>query len=212
MSLCDENCADFTLTPISKASCEIEERKRALRRLGFYKCDTTIPDPYTCVALEALMAPVAPGTPALVFSNELQDVIFAEPTKVAREISDTRAEYQITVSRDLTFKDRIAVNFDALGAASSYYDYEWWKNIYNLRHRLNVLFLWDDNTITVPRKQGQLEALPSVFDIYLNTEKVQNGFIVEFKQGLVKFLGDPLFFNKPAGPALTTCPNLAGLY
>jgi hypothetical protein len=193
------------------AACDVKERKRALKRLGFYKCDITIPDPYDCAALEALMKPASPGTPSLVFSNELQDVQFADPTKVTREISDVRPEYEITASRDITFKDRIAVDLDAQGAASPFYDYTWWKNIKNLSTRLNILLLWDDNTITVPRKEGSLEGLPNVFDIYLNQEKVQNGFIVEFKQGLARFLGDPLDFNKP-GIKLDTCPALSGLF
>lgn len=211
MSLCNDNCADYTLTPILSASCEINERKRWLKRLGFYKCNLTIPSTFDCAALEALMAPEAPGTPGLVFTNELQDAIFAEPTKVTREVTDSRPEYEIIASRDLDFKDRIAVDFDAAGAASPYYDYTWWKNISNLRNRLNILFLWNDNTITVPRVTGGLAGLPNVFDIYLNYEKVQNGFIVEFKQGKAKFLGDPLNFNMP-GIDLSTCPSLAGLY
>jgi len=210
MSLCNSNCTDFDLTPILSSFCDIKERKRSLKRLGFYKCDITIPSNYDCAALAALMAPES-GTPGLVFSYEIQDAVFAEPTKVTREISDSRPEYEFTASRDLDFKDRIAVDFDAAGVASPYADYTWWKNIKNLRSRLNILFLWSDNTITVPRVEGSLEGLPNVFDIYVNYEKVQNGFIVEYKQAKAKFLGDPLDFNVP-GLNLSTCPALAGLY
>lgn len=211
MSICNSNCTDFSLTPILSSSCDFKERKRSLKRLGLYKCDITIPDNYDCTTLAALMAPAANGTPGLVFTNELQDAAFAEPTKVTREISDSRPEFEITASRDLDFKDRIAVDLNAAGNASPYADYTWWKQIKNLRSRLNILFLWSDNTITVPRIEGSLEGLPNVFDIYLNYEKVQNGFIVEFKQGKAKFLGDPLDFNIP-GINLSTCPELAGLY
>lgn len=211
MSICNSNCTNFDLTPILSSVCDIKERKRSLKRLGFYKCDITIPSNYDCAALAALMAPASPGTPGLVFSNELQDAAFAEPTKVTRELTDSRPEFEITASRDLTFKDRIAVDLDAAGNASPYTDYTWWKNIKNLSSRLNLLFLWSDNTITVPRIAGSLEGMPNVFDIYLNYEKVQNGFIVEFKQGKAKFLGDPLDFNAP-GSDLSTCEALAGLY
>jgi hypothetical protein len=189
----------------------VQERKVWVKRLGFYKCDITIPEPYACADLEALMAPEAPGTPGLVFTNELQDAIWAEPTKVTREISDSRPEFEITASRDLDFKDRIAVDFDAQGAASPYADYTWWKNIRNLKTKLNILILWSNNKITVPRVEGSLEGLPNSFDIYLNYEKVQNGFIVEFKQGKARFLGEPLDFSIP-GIDLSTCPALAGLY
>lgn len=211
MSLCPSDCTDFTLTTITQGDCKKQERKKALKRLGFYKCDVTIPDNYTCANLLALMKPTSPATPALVFSNLLQDVQFAEPTMVTREVADSLPEYEIVASRDLTFKDRIAVDIDAAGAASPYADYSWWKNITDYAGSLNVLFLWDDNTITVPRSNDGLTGLPSTINSFLNFEKVQNGFIVEFKQGKVKFLGDPLQFTKP-GVSLSTCPDLAGLY
>ena len=211
MGLCPDACADYTLTPILNAACKLEERKRFIKRFGFYKCNITIPDPYDCDGLKAIMAPTAPATPGLVFSNELQGVTIAEPTKVARELSDYRPEYEQTVSRQITFNDRIAVDLDASGASSPYYDYDWWKNIYNLRNQLNILFLMDDDTLVIPRKPGILEGLPVQLDIFINQEKVQNGFIAEFKQGTLTFQGDPLLFNKP-GISLSTCPDLAGLY
>lgn len=210
-SICASDCVDFTLTTIADASCLKKERKKNLKRLGFYKCDVTIPDNYTCANLLALMKPVAPATPALVFSNELQDVQFAEPTLVSREISDSLPEFEMVVSRDVDFKDRIAVDIDALGAAAPYSDYTWWKTIQDYASALNVLLLWDDNSITVPRAGDGLTGLPNTLRTFLNFEKVQNGFIVELKQGKVKFLGDPLQFTKP-GISLSTCPDLAGLY
>lgn len=211
MSICNSNCTNFDLTPILSATCDVKERRKGLKRLGFYKCDITIPDNIDCASLAALMAPAAPGSPGLIFSNELQDVSFAEPTLVTRELSDSRPEYEFIASRELTFKDRIAVDFDAAGNASPYADYTWWKDINNLRNKLNVLLLWSDNTITIPRVEGSLEGLPAVFNVYLMHEKVQNGFVVEFKQGKVKFLGDPLNFNAPAFD-LTSCPEITGLF
>lgn len=210
-SLCASDCTDFALTTITNAACKTKERRRNLKRIGFYKCDVTIPDNYTCANLLALMKPTSPATPALVFTNELQDVQFAEPTMVTRELSDSRPEYEMVVSRDVDFKDRIAVDLDALGAAAPYTDFSWWKNIQDNSTTLNVCFLFDDDTLEIPRAADGLTGLPNTFRIYRNFEKVQNGFIVELKQGKIKFLGDPLQFNKP-GISLSTCPDLAGLF
>lgn len=211
MSLCNSDCADFTLTPILSAACKIVERKRALKRIGFYKCDVTIPSEVDCDAIVALMKPTAPATPALVFSNELQDVAFADPTTVSREISDTRPEYIEIVSRALTAKDRIALDFDAAGAAAPFYDWSWWKNINNLSTMLNILFLFDDGTMEIPRQPGSLFGLPQTLQVWRGQEKVQNGYIAELKSISINFLGDPLGFDAPT-ISLNTCPDLAGLF
>ncbi|WP_346318188.1 hypothetical protein [Chitinophaga sp. YIM B06452] len=160
------------------------------------------------------MKPVAPDTPGLVFSNELQGVEIQDPEVIQRELSDSKPEYEAVVSRTINFNDRIAVNINPAGVDTPYYDYTWWEDINNLSNSLNVLFLMTDGSsdfIRVPRKQGSLEGLPATFRTGLSYEKVQNGFIVEFKKGVLKFYGDPLFFNKPS-IALNTCPDLAGLY
>lgn len=211
-SLCNDACADFTLTTILSAACKIDERRRALKRIGFYKCNITIPDTPDCAALAALMAPTGVGaTPGLVFSNELQDVAFADPTTVSREISDTRPEFIKKVSRQLTAKERIGLDIDAAGAPAKFYDWSWWKNIDNVATQLNFLLLYDDGTLEIPRAEGSLVGMPATLQVWRGQEKVQAGYIVDLKSLSINFLGDPLSFDAPT-ISLNTCPDLAGLF
>lgn len=208
MGLCPSQCADFDLVEIKAASCKLAYRKMNIKAIGFYKCDVVLPSPLTCVNLEPLMT----GTEkSLVFSNELVNVTIGEPEVETRKISDCRPEEEEIVAREVSFQDRIKVDVTALGAASPFADYAFWKDKKDHSAQLNFVFVMCDGSLIVPREKGSLNGLSATFSMFLNYEALTKGGAIEFKQGKLKFDGDPLDFIIPE-LNLNDCPALAGLW
>lgn len=206
--LCPAQCADFDIVEIKSASCALVYRKTNIKAVGFYKCSVVLPSPLTCANLEPLMTG---ASKALVFSNELVNVQIGEPTIETRKLSDCRPEMEEIVERDITFQDRIKVDVDSLGAATPFNDYRFWKNKVSHSAQLNFCFVMCNGNLIVPREPHSLNGLSAAFTIHLNYEVLSKGGAIEFKQGKLKFLGDPLDFIIPE-LNLNDCPILAGLW
>ena len=208
MGLCPNQCADFNIVEIKAASCKLVYRKMNIKAIGFYKCNVVLPSPLTCANLEPLMTG---ANKALVFSNELVNVSVGEPQVETRKLSDCRPEEEEIVEREITFQDRIKVDVDALGNNSPFADYAFWKDKKDHSAQLNFCFVMCDGSLIVPREKNSLNGLSATFSVFLNYEALSKGGAIEFKQGKLKFLGDPLDFIVP-DLNLNDCPALAGLW
>ena len=208
MSLCPTQCAVFDLIEIKEESCKLEQRKANVRALGFYKCDTQLPNPLTEASLIALLAPASPAKPGAVISNELANVQIGEPQFTQVKISDSRPEIEEIESREITFQDRIKVDVTVL-TSTVFKDYEFWKDKKEHSTMLNYFLVMSDGRVIVPRTENGNSGMAASFGVFLNYETQQGGGGVEFKQGKIKFLGDPFDFVQP-DINLNDIPELAG--
>ena len=208
MSLCPTDCTDFDQVEIKNDACELGVRKANLRAIGFYKCDTVIPNPLTEASLTALLAPTAPALPGAVISNELANVQIGEPQMTQTKISDSRPELEVIESREITFQDRIKVDVTVL-SQTVFKDYDFWRDKKEHATRLNYFLVMSDGRVIVPREDNSNNGMAASFGVFLNYETQQGGGGIEFKQGKLKFLGDP-FDMSQSTVNLNNIPALAG--
>jgi hypothetical protein len=202
------DCTDFDLQE-KESDCVLEEREVNPRSVGFYKASTVLPQPLTEAALKELIAPTDPATkPGLVFSNELANVTFSDPTTSERKLSDSRPPTEIIESRELTFQDRIGVTVNE-ASKTIFKDYEFWKDKKEHATVLNYVIAMSDGRLVVPRQKNSAAGMPATFNVFLNYEAKTQGGAFEFKQGKIKFLGDPLDFVQP-DINLNDIPEIAG--
>lgn len=203
MSLCPAECADFTMVEVHQASCEMTYRKINIRSIGFYKCDTALPSPLTATALADLYT--AGG---IVFSNELVNVQFGEPTYEERKLSDCRPAFEELVEREITFEDRIKV--EITGATPNLFlDYDFWQDKIEHQANLSYVFVMCNGDLVAPVDDNGF-GLQATFRMNLSYEVLSRGGAIEFKAGSLKFLGDPLAMKYKPVINLNTVPELAG--
>ncbi|KAB1228454.1 hypothetical protein [Chryseobacterium viscerum] len=205
------DCVDFDLVK-KEIDCILKEREANIRSFGFYKSSTVLPNPLTVAAIKELIAPADPLTtkPGLVFSNELANVTVADPQIAERKLSDSRPPVETVESREITFQDRLAV--DVTEASKLIFkDYEFWKDKKEHHTVLNYVIAMSDGRLIVPRQQNSLAGMAASFSIFLNFEAKNQGGAYEFKQGKIKFLGDPLDFVQP-DINLNDIPEIKGMW
>jgi hypothetical protein len=202
------DCLDFDLVE-KESNCVQKEREVNIRAIGFYKASTVLPFPLTNDSVKELVVPTDPATkPGLVFSNELANVTLADPQVAERKLSDSRPPVESVESRELTFQDRIAVNVTEVSKVI-FKDYEFWKDKKEHQTVLNYVLVMSDGRLIVPRQPNSNAGMPASFSIFLNLEAKNQGGAYEFKQGKLKFLGDPLDFVQP-DINLNDIPEIAG--
>ncbi|MDV7696294.1 hypothetical protein N6B72_05110 [Chryseobacterium soli] len=196
-SINETDCTDFNLVE-NERDCVQEEREANIRSIGFYKSSTVLPNPLTEAAIKELVAPLDPTAtpPGLVFSNELANVTLADPQVAERKLSDSRPPVETIESRELTFQDRIGVNVTEASKVI-FKDYEFWKDKKEHQTILNYVLVMSDGRLIVPRQKNSNAGMPASFNVFLNFEAKNQGGAYEFKQGKLKFLGDPLDFVQP---------------
>lgn len=202
------DCTDFDLQE-KESNCTLEEREANVRSVGFYKASTVLPQPLTEAAIKELIIPTGAGAkPGLVFSNELANVTFSDPQVTERKLSDSRPPAEVIESREVTFQDRIAVTMNE-ASTTIFKDYEFWKDKKDHSTVLNYVFAMSDGRLIVPRQNNSAAGMPATFSVFLNYEAKTQGGAFEFKQGKIKFLGDPLDFVQP-DINLNDIPEIAG--
>lgn len=206
---CPSACADFTLTEVTKADCEIAYRKINIKSLAFYKCDVKLPSPMTAEAFETLYE-----SGAIVFSNELVNVSISEPVYEERKLSDTRPADQEIVERQITFEDRIKVVIpEVTGSPSTpanlFADYDFWQNKLDHKTSLNYGFVMSNGDFVAPVDENGF-GLRASFQMHRNFENLTRGGAIEIKAGTLTFLGDPLAMKYKPLLNLTDVSSLDG--
>ena len=221
MPVIPTDCTNYDLEEVKNDACEQEAREVNIRSIGFYKASAVLPNPLTKAAIIALMNPAPipgegpedePTIPkkGLVFSNELVNVTLGEPNLVQRKLSDSRPAQEVVESREITFQDRLKVN-KTVGEQTEFLDYKFWKDKRDHATTLNYVFALSDGRIVVPREKNSNAGMAASFNVFLNYEAQNNGGAIEFKQGKITFLGDPLDFVQP-DINLNDIEEVAGLW
>ncbi len=199
MAFCPADCANITITTNKPGGCDLKVRKRNIDRIGFFPCSVDLPAPFTCTALEALVA-----ANTLTFSSPLANIEVQDPTFEELQIADCRPPERVATSRVITFQDRIAIEVPAITTptavpANPFFDYDFWKDKKTKRAMMRYMFVFCDGSVVVPKDEAG-KPMAASLDVFLSYERQGNGgnsYVLEIKKGQLEFKGDPLDFNLP---------------
>lgn len=194
MASCPSSCGDIELLALPKENCTPSIRQKTLARLAFYGCDVDFPSPLTDAAFKALV-----DDGLIVFSSELGNVQWAEPTTEELAVSDCRPASTFITGREMTAEDRIAISRTTGTPPSTvtdeYFDYDFLQDKADKQLQMNYLLVFCDGDVVRPldRKGNPLGAS---FFSYINYQKAQTqgGASTEFKYIRIRFQGDPLAY------------------
>jgi hypothetical protein len=198
MALCPTECLDEELIA-NVATCKNEPRERALDRIGFMRCDTDLPQPFTCDAIETL---VENGD--LVFSSPLSNVEVQDPEFEELTMADCQAPIKVVTQRIVNFNDRLPIDIEGgTGSPASspnpFFNYEFWDNKLNQQKALRTILTYCDGSVTVPKdKKGNFMSVN--LDAFTSYERTtgNNATTYEFIKATLTYKGDPMaLYNKP---------------
>lgn len=197
MASCPSSCGDITLIALPKTDCEVKVRQKTLARLGFYGCDVDFPEPLTDAGFKQLV-----DDGLIVFSSELGNVTWAEPSTEELAISDCRPATTYITGREFTAEDRIAISRTAgsPGVTDEYFDYDFLQDKADKQLQMNYLLVYCDGDVVRPLDRNG-NPLGASFFSYISYQRpqTQGGASTEMKMIRIRFQGDPLayFTAKP---------------
>ncbi len=194
MAFCPADCADVTLTQ-NIAACDLDPRLDNLSRIGLYTCDTTLPSPLTCMALEAL---VTAGK--LAFTSPLANADLQDPSYAELVISDCIPALEIVDGRTIVFQDRVAIDKPADGtvspvtAAEPYYNQRFWADKLSKNLSLRYLFIMCSGKVVNGLDENGVPMVATL-RAFLKQENIGSAATpryIQYVQGQLAFKGDPL--------------------
>lgn len=197
MGFCPSNCEDDTLVQNPAAPCDLPVRKDGIDRIGFYACGTSLPEPWDCNAIAALI-----DSNVVAISGQLRNVAFADPVTEDLTVADCNGTTSLVTERVMTFEDLVAVskaNTSPLFGIDTFADYEFWKDKKSKKFTLRYFFIYCSGAVRVPRESDGTP-MQGTFDMFVSYERQGTGnaaYTLEIKKGTIKFKGDPLDFVKP---------------
>lgn len=197
---CSVDC-DIDIIDNPTGDCEINIRRKSFKRFHFKPCNVSIPrdgsgdiDP---VALAALYA-----ANAIVKTSELANVAPQAPTTQETAISDCRPSLVSIDTREIQFQDRISVQLvegSPAAVTNPFYDYAFWANKLSNFSQLDVFIEYCDGDVVIAQEGSTKRLLTASLFMYLDWERAstQGGKSVEFKNGSMRFQGDPFALDNP---------------
>lgn len=185
---CPTNCTtDIIGNP--PEVCKPVIRNRTLSRLVMFPCNIVLPDPITNENIEPYFT-----DGSIVISSELAEIIPAAPTYEEIRVADCRPPERIVATREITFRDLIAVtgNAGSPPTETSYYDYAFWQDKIDSQGRLRYGWAYCNGDVVLAKNEDGtfMTADISAFLDYIRP--AGGGASTEFKNITVRFQGDPL--------------------
>lgn len=194
-TICAAQCANPELVPNPTAGCEDLQRFKTISRIHFALCSTELPDPMTCVAIKALYTANVITRSSILGNIVVGDVVYEDLL-----IDECSPPFRRIVSRELTFEDRIAIEYSGGSPDSydNYWDYYFWLDKLNNRSQLRYFIEYCDGDVVIPRDaNGNLLTANLTAEISYQKPTTQGAGWVEFKKGSLIFNGDYLRFQVP---------------
>lgn len=194
MAQCPASCGTINL-PENPEQCVLQVRYKIPSQIGFYACNTSLPDPLAAEAIEDLIA-----SNSIVFTQPLANFTLNDPTFTDIVITDCAPADRIVTSREFTFQDRVALQLTqgSPGVLNEYADYDFWAAIEGQSLSLNYLIKYCDGDVVIA-KDINGNPLSANLKVWLNHDTPAAGKKIEFKSGSIIFNGDPLaMFNRPS--------------
>lgn len=195
-TLCPTQCAPLTLIGLPTSNCATDLRRKTLGRLGMFPCTTELPSPITGAGMKALFDD---GT--IIATSELANIVPEAPQTEALQISDWRPARDIVTTRTITFEDRLGVAKTSGSPATtdSFFDYSFWLDKLRNYDKIYYLLMYNDGDVVIPTdiNGNPLFSSLSGYVDYLRAQQA-GGLSTELKKFKLTFVGDPLYFIKPA--------------
>lgn len=198
MGYCPNGCAEDTLLVNQTGEdCDLEARFRQINKVGFFMCNTDLPNPLTCAALQALI-----DSEQLTFTSPLANVEVGDPTFIDIQIAGCLPTRKEVDTRVINFQDRIGVTGGEGSPATDIlnFEYNFWADKIDKQSRLRALVVYCDGAVVVCKdKNGEpLELTLNAFLKYENVGSASNQKVIQYVQGALEWKGDPLALtNKP---------------
>lgn len=197
--ICPADCADISILPNSE-QCDLQPRLRSIERFGIFPCDTALPDPLTCVGLQAL---VTDGK--LVFTNPLAQIDVQDPNYAEVVLSDCLPAVELITNQIIAFRDTIKVDIPAdtttspATDANPNYNWKFWADKLNAQLSMRYLVIYCNGDVLIPRDSdgNYLSASLRANVKYENVGTAQSPMFMEYIQGQLNFRGNPLDLNYP---------------
>lgn len=195
---CAVDC-DINIIDNPTDGCTTTIRRNSFKRFHFKPCNVSIPydvdGKVDATALEALYE-----ANAIVRTSELANVTPQAPTTQETAISDCRPALVTIDTREIQFQDRISIQLNQGSPAvlNRFYDYAFWASIMTNMSQLDVFIEYCDGDVVIA-KDVNSNLLPATLFMYLDWERAstQGGKSVEFKNGSLRFQGDPFALDNP---------------
>lgn len=190
-STCNNACVD-ALTLTETTQCLTYQRSEVPVRLIVATCDTDFPsgnydDNAHAVAFAAL---ITAGDVTATF--ELADFAWADPTTTQKQYRPRRSPAaSITTGRQLTAKDFNAVDVDNTGAASPYFDRDFYKNVIQNKAVKIRGYVTDAGKIYLFLDQNG-NFMSYDVNFFTGWDNDIDGLSVEFKNYIINFVADPM--------------------
>lgn len=194
-TLCAAQCANPDLIPNPTAGCEDVVRYKTLSRIHFALCATELPEPMECAAIKALYT-----ANQIVRSSILGNIVVGDVQREDLLIDECSVPFRRIVARELTFEDRIAIEFagGSPDAYDDYWDYYFWLDKLNNRNQLRYFLEFCDGDVIIPRDvNGNLLTANLIAELSYQKPTTQGAGWVEFKKASLMFNGDFLYFQVP---------------
>lgn len=194
MALCPSNCTT-TLIKNPQGACTPIIRDITPSRFVFWPCNVELPDPITS---ENILPFFEDGS--MVVSSETAEIVFAAPTFEEIRVSQCRPALRRISTREVTFRDLIAVTgvTGSPAASTDFFDYAFWQDKVDAGNRLYYGIAFCNGDVRLARNQDGsfMTADMTAFLDYINP--TNGGSSTEFKSLSIRFQGDPLaLWNTP---------------
>lgn len=189
-STCSTACVD-ALTLAATTQCKVYPRSEVPVRLIIATCDTAFPtgtydDLVLATAFEALIS-----AGKISASFELADFQWGDPTTTTKQYRPrNNPATTITTGRQLTAKDYNATDVDNAGAASAYFDRDFYKNvIQNKAVKIRGLVTESGRIYPFLDKNGNFMSYDQHY--FTGWDNDVDGQSVEYKNFVITFAADP---------------------
>lgn len=197
-SICPANCQDITVAS-NDEQCDLQPRLRGIERFGIFTCDVDLPDPLTCVGLQAI---VTDGK--LAFTNPLAQVDAQDSNFAEIVLSDCIPAFEVVTNRIIAFRDAIKVDIPAgTGTVPTdpnpNYNWKWWADKRGKQLSMRYMIIYCDGTVVIPRGDDGAPLTASMrIDVkYENVGTAQAPMMMEYLQVQLNFRGNPIDVGNP---------------
>lgn len=193
MAFCPADCEDITLDQ-NPDNCDLPIRQDGLERLMFFTCDTDLPTPLTCGALETLY-----NAGKISFSSPIAQGDLADPTYASISVSDCVPALEVVSGRVISGRDYVAIDKAAvvvspMEAAQPYYNQVFWADKLTKQASIRYAFIKCSGRIVigVDENGNYAQATLRAFLKQENMGTAESPKMIEYIQWQITFNTDPV--------------------
>jgi hypothetical protein len=212
--VCSSSCVSGILIPQLGNICSVTTRDDCKSKLVLFRCNLSIPSGSEAAKAAALDAMITAKT--LGATPKLKDFNWGDPQTTDFAFHDCAPAVPVVTQRELTGSDFNAIDVDDAGAASLYFDRDFWSGV-TAGQYFNFGWTTCNGLLYLgAQDRNYTKFMTAVMTAFQAEDKSLPNKCMEVKKFILRFLGDPLkHFPKPyldLSAQTGTYPNLLSLY